>query len=57
MEISQIFLLDYNLHILFGQEREETIKLAELRELISESLRQNPNKHLVIILFLFFNPF
>lgn len=49
MEIVQIFLLDKNLHILFGQERVsvKSLKLAHIRKLISEALHNESYSHLV----------
>lgn len=47
MEIVQIFLLDQNLHILFGQERQKIKSyLQDLRKSISEALHNNYS-HLV----------
>lgn len=49
--IVQIFILNQNLHIIFGQERIncDFIKLAKIRKLISEALHKK-SSHLVKVL-------
>ncbi len=51
IEVAQIFLLDDNLHILFGQERiclkSKQLPLAYIRQLISEALHNKSYSHLV----------
>lgn len=49
IEVAQIFLLDDNLHILFGQERVnlKSVRLADIRQLISEALHNKSYSHLV----------